>query len=133
MAHSLAIPHGVTQAITDVYGPPARTWLDELPTQIEAIANRWDLRLSEPFARLSCSYVVEATLADGRAAVLKASHPGKALVDEVAALQAFDGRGCARLIDADPGAGFLLLERVIPGTTIENLDDQVASDAFCSA
>jgi streptomycin 6-kinase len=132
MAHSVAIPQGVARAIADVYGSSARTWLDELPTRIEAVANRWSLRLSEPFARLSCSYVIEATLADGRAAVLKASYPGKALVDEIAALQAFDGRGCARLIHADPEAGFILLERAIPGTTIEDLDDRMASSAFCS-
>ena len=45
------------------------------------------------------------------------------LFRQIAALRWLDGRGIARLPDADPDEGVLLLERLEPGTPLSQLDD----------
>jgi streptomycin 6-kinase len=51
------------------------------------------------------------------------------------ALRAFGGRGAARLVESDAGAGALLLERLEPGTPLTTLcveDDEAATSAAAS-
>ncbi len=132
MTKSVSIPPHVARAIAEVHGNAARSWLDQLPSQIETAVNRWGLRLGEPLTPSSCSHAVAATRPDGSAVVLKASYPCDALRDEIAALRTFDGRGVARLVDSDQESGLLLLERLVPGTTLETVGEQEAMAAFCS-
>ena len=60
--------------------------------------------------------VVEATTADGIAAVLKLAPPSDAekLALEATVLRLADGDGCVRLLDADIDRRALLLERLGP-------------------
>ena len=50
---------------------------------------------------------------------------------EIEALRWFNGQGIARLLEADPGQGVLLLERLLPGGPLISLqdDDQVTEIA----
>jgi streptomycin 6-kinase len=60
--------------------------------------------------------------------VLKAGVPHRELWDEIDALRLYDGRGIARLIDADRERGVLLLERLLPGASLRTVaDDAQAS------
>lgn len=49
-----------------------------------------------------------------------------------AALRVYDGRGSIRQVDADADAGILLLERVRPGTTPADLEDDEAATAIAA-
>ena len=132
MTQHASIPPHVAQAIVEVHGNAARSWLDQLPSHIETAVSRWGLRLGEPLTPSSYSHAVGATRPDGSAVVLKASYPCDALRDEIAALQSFDGRGVARLVDSNQESGLLLLERLVPGTNLETVGEQAAMAAFCS-
>jgi len=66
----------------------------------------------------SYNYVAPAVGPGGRPLVLKAGVPHGELWSEIDALRLFDGRGAARLIDADRERGVLLLERVLPGDSL---------------
>jgi streptomycin 6-kinase len=70
--------------------------------------------------------LLPAVSADGTPAVLKLAGPGDAADREAAALRAFDGRGAVRLLDYDPTAGALLVERAVPGHTLAGVDEERA-------
>ena len=109
--------------ITGLYGLRGRAWLDGLPDLLDACAQRWSLRLEPPFAALSFNYVAPATRSDGEEVVLKAGVPNKELTTEIEALRRFDGRGAARLLQADAPAGLLLIERIRPGGRLIDVPD----------
>jgi streptomycin 6-kinase len=74
-------------------------------------------------SNLSYNYVAHAIRADGSRVVLKLGVPNPELTSEIAALRACRGRGAVRLLEADPDAGMLLMERLSPGTLLTTLVD----------
>jgi streptomycin 6-kinase len=104
-------------------GSVGERWLGALPEVVTTLAERWQLRLGQPYGGGTASYVVAATDGVGRPCVLKVAMPLDA-----AELVAFDrsvlvhqlaaGRGCAELLAHDRDAPAMLLERLGP-----NLDD----------
>lgn len=104
--------------ITNTFGDAGHQWLDDLPSLLAGAAQRWQLVLERPFANLSYNYVTRARDRDGRPVVLKLGVPNPELNSEIAALRLFDGRGAARLLQADAAGGLLLLERLQPGHTL---------------
>lgn len=78
-------------------------WLDELPSVVESLARDWSLTIGTSLRGGFNAFVVEATLADGTAAVLQVGVPGsrRQLGFEAAALRRADGDGCARLLRDD--------------------------------
>lgn len=111
----------------ELHGAQGAAWLAELPTRLETCSRRWSLEVQPPFANLTYNYVAPAATADGREVVLKLGVPTPELRTEIAALRHYDGHGIARLLDADAGAGVLLLERLRPGTTLAAVEDDVAA------
>jgi streptomycin 6-kinase len=99
-----------------------------LPDTLADCASRWSLHPGPPFPNLTYNYVAPAVRTDGTAVVLKVGVPNKELTSEISALRVFAGRGAARLVEADPEAGALLLERVVPGTSLLTVaDDEEAT------
>src|SRR5438876_11299518 len=94
------------------------TWLQALPDLLARFAERWSLRLEPPFPGIAFNYVAPATRADGTPCVLKVSRHVDEQRNEIAALRLWDGAGAARLLEADPDAGALLVERLDPGTML---------------
>ncbi|MCT2593452.1 aminoglycoside phosphotransferase family protein [Streptomyces sp. N2-109] len=101
-----------------------RTWLAELPRLIRESAERWDLRLGEPYHGGSCSWVApvlrrnSAGQPAGAPAVLKLTWPHPEADAEAAALRRWAGRGAVRVYEDDPQRYALLLERCDPGTEL---------------
>jgi streptomycin 6-kinase len=89
-------------------------WLDELPPVVESLAQDWSLTIGPTLRGGHAALVVEATLADGTAAVLKVGVPGTRheLTYEATALRFAAGDGCACLLRDDLARGALLLERL---------------------
>jgi streptomycin 6-kinase len=103
--------------VTGAWGAAGERWLADLPALLAGLAEDWSLTLGEPYD-LTFHYVAQVRRADGTPAVLKV---GFELAVESAALAAFDGRGAARLLRADPDRGALLLEQVSPGGRLRDL------------
>jgi streptomycin 6-kinase len=88
-------------------------WLAALPDVVAECAERWSLEL-EPPIDTPHSLVVPAG-----DVVLKVNAPSHFEADhEADALEAWDGRGAARLVARDDGLRALLLERCVPGTRL---------------
>lgn len=89
-------------------------WLDGLPSVVESLAQEWSLTIGATLRGGQAALVVEATLADGTAAVLKVGVPGtrREITFEATALRLADDDGCASLLRDDLDRGALLLERL---------------------
>ncbi len=116
------LPPDFVNNIIHSYREAGQRYLDTLPDLLADAARRWDLTLGEPFL-LSYNYVCAATRADGTPAVLKVGVPNIELTSEINTLRVYNGEGCCRLYEADPEAGFLLLERLRPGAMLTTLAD----------
>jgi streptomycin 6-kinase len=108
-------------------------WLVELPSIVESLAQDWSLTIGRTFRGGHAALVVEATLADGTAAVLKVGVPGsrRALGFEAAVLRLADGDGCARLLRDDLDRDALLLERLGPALFDVVPDPAARHDVLC--
>jgi len=120
---SIQIPERMRQNILLYFGDRGGDWLGGLRALIAETADRWSLKLDRPFTNLSVNYVAPATRADGTQVVLKAGVPNKEIFTEVDALKIFNGNGAVKLLESDPGRGVMLLERLLPGTSLLELDD----------
>lgn len=121
--------------VVDLFGTAGEAWIRALPELLAEVARQWSLALLPAFPDLSYNYVAPARMADGREAVLKVGFPTDEVRREIEALRVFDGHGCARLLAADAGRGWLLLEQVLPGTPLTTLaaDDDAAATTHAVA
>ena len=127
-ATPLTLPDGFIRTITNTFGAAGEEWLTRLPALLAACEEGWKITLLGAFSNLSYNYVAPAVCADGSPAVLKAGVPCAERHQELAAVRAYDGQGCARLLNADDELGVMLLERLSPGTPLTFLADE-ANDA----
>ncbi len=107
-------------------------WLAELPSLLDACRRRWGLTLAEPFGYPSLSFVAPAVRNDGSAAVLKVGFLLEELACESEALRRYDGRGAVRLLDDWPERGALLLERLVPGSDLAGVEDDVRATSIAA-
>lgn len=92
----------------------AADWLDGLPSLIRDIEQRWSITVGHGLTGGTAAFVAEATLTDGRPAVLKLMIPradGLA-ANEITALRLADGDGCVGLLAYDVPDSALLMERL---------------------
>jgi streptomycin 6-kinase len=105
--------------------PEGETWLERLPDTLRILTRRWSLTLGPSFDddEVSCAWVAPATRADGTEVVLKIGVPHLEGAHEVDGLRFWNGEPTVRLLDADDGAGAMLLERCAPGTRLRALPE----------
>ena len=123
---------GGREALTDVPIPPCLAWwqdepggpewLGRLPALVADCVSSWSLLLGPPFES-NTSWVAPATRADGSAAVLKLNFPDPDTEHEAHALAHWDGGGAVRLLEHEPAARALLIERCDPGTQLWAVED----------
>lgn len=87
-------------------------WLAELPGQVAALADKWDLRADGPVWHGVCAVVIPCHRGT-ESIVLKVTWPHEEARLEHLALQSWAGRGSVRLIAADPGRWAMLLEPLV--------------------
>ncbi|GEC90642.1 aminoglycoside phosphotransferase family protein [Brevibacillus brevis] len=119
----ISLPPHFIQTITGVHKEEGRLWLDSFHELIADCEARWSLKVLEPFP-LSYNFVAPVVLQDGRNAVLKLGLPGVEWQRELAVIRAFAGRGMVQLLDADEEKGIMLLERIMPGETLDKLSSE---------
>jgi streptomycin 6-kinase len=103
--------------------PGISAWIGDLPAIVAGLADRWSLRVSEPFQPGGqCAWVAPATGRDGADLVLKVcfKFSGDEERDEAAGLRIWDGNGTVLLHAAheSESASALLIERCRPGTPL---------------
>jgi streptomycin 6-kinase len=121
------IPEPFARFMITLHGDAGRAWLERLPAILAAATRRWDLTLAPPFPNLTYHYVAPATRADGTPVVLKACSSTGEFQREAEALRLCDGQGMARLLAAADADEVMLLERLIPGTSLLALTDDDAA------
>ena len=99
-------------------------WLASLPQLAEECAERWSLRLGEPFGQGHVSLTAAATLSDGGQAVLKLNFPEEESAYEADALMHWRGEGAVRLLEVDRKRNALLIEHADPGTSLWEVEDE---------
>jgi len=122
------IPTDRAEVIIRRFGPSGEQFLHELPDRLAHAVERWQLELGRPYPIGIGGYLVQAQRPDGTAAVLKLSPTGAAQDQanqlEVLVLRRWAGQGAVLLFDADSASGALLVERCVPGTTLDALPDE---------
>lgn len=98
-------------------------WLESLPQLAEECAERWSLRLGEPFGQGHVSLTAPATLSDGGQAVLKLNFPEQESAYEADGLMHWRGEGAVRLLEVDRKRNALLIEHADPGTSLWDVGD----------
>ncbi|XVS67104.1 aminoglycoside phosphotransferase family protein [Actinosynnema sp. CA-299493] len=91
--------------------PRDRNWLATLPAAIEHRLEVWDLRPDGDVRHGSHALVIPVTRA-GTPLVLRMNAPSEDVTAHIEALRFWRGRGTVHLVDADPTAGAMLLERL---------------------
>jgi len=116
----------LSERLTSVYGDSGRDWIAGFPALLNRIRSEWDLAgIGATFPYVGYAWVAPVTLANGGKAVLKLAPPDKEFASEIGALGIYAGRGAAKLLASDPAATALLLERLEPGTTLAELNDDI--------
>jgi len=87
-------------------------WLAALPRLIAEQCARWHLRIDHEMSSHGDNAVAVSVRRDGQPSVLKMTWPDASVAEQVLALRLWDGNGSARLLEADPERGALLLERL---------------------
>lgn len=131
------IPREAAAVIARRFGADGEAFIERLPAILAAATRKWNLTIGESLPMGIGGYLVGAADAHGREVVLKLSPTGEcqrgASEREAYALTRWQGRGAARLLDADLSLGALLLERCVPGTTIDTLTDSSMIMRGCQA
>src|SRR5687767_3002174 len=109
---------------------PYDLWRSRVPELVAEAAERWSLRLGEPYVAGAGGHTLRAELPDGEPAVLKVGFPHRESEHEADALAVWDGDGAVRLLARDAERHALLLERCEPGTPLSRLDASAALDVM---
>lgn len=130
MARPFTIPEELVRTVLELNGAAGRNWLDRLPAIVDDCARRWSLTMAPAFRPLTYNYAAPGVRADGAPVVLKVCFPSNEFFTEAEALRIFAGQASVRLLAADLDQGALLLERLLPGTTLSDAvrDDERATE-----
>ncbi len=118
---TLSVPTNLVEAARSDRSGALRDWVGRLPETVRGAAERWSLRLGEPYQPGGqCSWVAPARNGRGEDLVLKVAWRHDEALHEADGLRAWAGRGTVWLHDdhASDATSVLLLERCRPGTTL---------------
>jgi streptomycin 6-kinase len=104
-------------------GEEGATWLKRIPDLVRRAEHKWSISAGRPF-ELSYNYVAPAKMRDGTPVVLKIGFPGdKEFQSEINSLLVFNGNGLVRLLEYERDYSTMLLERIEPGSSLEDIQD----------
>ncbi len=95
-------------------------WLKNLPNFVNQIADHWQLSNLQVLPNLAYNHVLSC-IQNQKSVILKICFCKKEMQSEVKALQAFAGHGCVKLLAHDIELGAMLLQNVMPGTSLKTL------------
>ncbi|WP_410590806.1 aminoglycoside phosphotransferase family protein [Amycolatopsis sp. lyj-23] len=121
MVTDLRVPPLFAARAPKVLGREAVPWLAALPELAAAYARKWDLAFEGEAMHGYVGVVQPARLPDGTPVVLKLGWRDAESDGEPLALSTWAGRGAVLLLASAPDDGVLLLERLDPGRTLDDL------------
>ena len=127
-----ATPEEFQSTITAIWGDEGNDWLDRLPSIIISCEKQWGLSVTSIVPHLSYNFAAIAVRSDGTDAILKIGIPNKELATEIEALRLYRGRYAVELLEDDPNQGTLLLQRLVPGRPLSDLDDDEEATALAA-
>jgi streptomycin 6-kinase len=132
-ADNITLPAGYRERLPRAW----HAWAKDLPEIVATYLERWELEVAGEFP-LSYSYVVPVERSDGSACVLKVQPTDIPEVEgaerELLGLH-LAGEVAVRVVEEDARAGVLLLERAVPGTSLDEMaerDDDLATETLAS-
>ncbi|GAA4936606.1 aminoglycoside phosphotransferase family protein [Nonomuraea thailandensis] len=114
------MPDALTESHLRYERDAGRAWNDGLPALAERFLEEWDLRLDGEPSHGIVALVLPVVRADGTPAALKLQPVTSETADEAPALRTWAGDGAVLLLDADPGTGTMLLERLDPDRSLSD-------------
>ena len=118
----MQLPDSFITTIQKAFKEDGKEFLAVLPALIDEASDRWGLTDIQHVPNLSYNFVAFAKRAK-EDVMLKIGIPNPELNSEMAALKLFDGDGACQLLACDEERGFLLLERLNPGTVLADITD----------
>lgn len=116
------LPETFLSNIRHSFGKAGEQFLKDLPNLIADASTRWGLTNLKTVPMLSYNYVAFARQGQNDV-VLKLGVPNRELNSEMHTLRLFNGEGACKILDYDEGKGFLLIERLHPGTMLVEMQD----------
>jgi streptomycin 6-kinase len=123
----IPIPDAFARFIVQLHGDKGKAWLARLPEILASCAEQWQLAYDAPFGNLTYHFVIPARRADGLLVVVKACSPTGEYLQEAEALRLFDGQGMVPLLAHDDANEVMLLQRLVPGTSLRAMADDAAA------
>lgn len=99
---------------------PAGAWLASLPELVRSLEEKWEISTGPPYLRGTAAWTAPAVTADGEPAVLKVCWPHREARHEAEGLRLWDGAGAVRVLRADATRWAMLLERCVPGISLDD-------------
>lgn len=126
-----SLPKQFVENTVALCGAKGEGWLNDLPKIVANLETKWSIKAGNHFRNLSYNYVANASLSNGKSAVLKIGLPLQdvEIHGEAAYLKAIDGHGAVRLLECDPEMQAILLERVAPGANLRSVCKKKQSTA----
>lgn len=112
--------------IEGAFGEKGKEWLETIATRVQTSVERWNLNILGPVTNLSYNYVLRALDSQGNPVILKLGVPGFDFQNEIRTLEVYDGKGCARLLEADASLGAILQEQLVPGTMLYKEEEKAS-------
>lgn len=127
----MVLPPALVKTLHQIHDAAA-PWLAAFPVYLENLEKRWHIRATGLVEDLSFNVVAFAEGEDSTPYVLKMSPPGEEFLQEVTALNLYNGDGIARLVRADEGGAAMLLERLRPGVSFSRSEDDALATRTCA-
>ncbi|ASN03872.1 aminoglycoside phosphotransferase family protein [Virgibacillus necropolis] len=120
----MKIPNAFQEKIIGCFGDDGKDWLHTLEAKIQSYLKNWDLTSIGPVSNLSYNYVLRVLDSEVKPCILKLGVPGFDFQNEVRTVHLYNGEGCAKLLKADSENGAILLDQLVPGTMLSEVEDE---------
>ncbi|KZE69257.1 hypothetical protein AWM68_03035 [Fictibacillus phosphorivorans] len=116
------LPETFIKTIKGIHGDKASAWLENFEQLITDCEKRYHLKIQTPFA-LSYNFVAPAIRNDGKEVVVKIVLSRHKFQAEQKALQLMKGKSIVKVLEYEVERGIMILERLDPGHTLAELQD----------
>ena len=118
------------EKIIGAFGVVGAKWLEGLDETVSYYTDKWELVSEGPVENLSYNYVLRVRDQANRPLILKLGVPNFDFANECRTLQFYDGASCVQVIKEDALNGAFLLDRIVPGNMLLDLEEKLAVKEF---
>lgn len=118
--HPIQVPDRFAKDTITREGKAGKTWIEALPRIVETRCRQWRLAINGP-VRHGYTGLAIPVQRDDEAFVLKVYWRDSDTDTAVLALTVWNGQGAAKVLAYDPEAGAMLLEKLDPHASLENV------------